>query len=75
LFIRHESFRSDAGRLVAVIEGVLAVASGTVGQSPPAAEAEVPMVLRDDRTGSNAPSETARKEAVSYFIRVDGRVA
>jgi hypothetical protein len=65
LFVRHESFRSDAGRLVAVIERVLAVASGTVDQSPPATEAEVPTVLRDDRTGSNSPSETARKEAVS----------
>jgi hypothetical protein len=65
LFIRHESFRSDAGRLVTAIEGVLAVTSGAVEQSPPAAKAEAPTVLRDDRTGSNAPSETARKEAVN----------
>ena len=65
LFIRHESFRSDAGRLVTAIEGVLAVASGTVDQSPPAAKAEASAVLRDERTSSNAPSETARKEAVN----------
>ena len=65
LFIRHESFRFDAGRLVAAIEGVLDVTSGAVDQSPPAAKAEAPAVLRDDRTGSNAPSETARKEAVT----------
>ncbi len=65
LFIRHESFRSDAGRLVTVIERALDVTSGTVGQSPPAAKAEAPGVLRDDQTGSNAPSETARKEAVN----------
>ena len=56
LFIRHESFRFDAGRLVAAIEGVLDVTSGAVDQSPPAAKAEAPAVLRDDRTGSNAPA-------------------
>ena len=65
LFIRHESFRFDAGRLVAAIEGVLDVTSGAVDQSPPAAKAEAPADLRDDRTGSNAPSEKARKEAVT----------
>ena len=65
LFIRHESFRFDAGRLFAAIEGVLDVTSGAVDQSPPAAKAEAPAVLRDDRTGSNAPGETARKEAVT----------
>jgi hypothetical protein len=65
LFIRHESFRFDARRLVAAIEGVLDVTSGAVDQSPPAAKAEAPAVQRDDRTGSNAPSETARKEAVT----------
>ena len=65
LFIRHESFRSDAGRLVTAIERVLADTTGTVGQSPPAAKAEAPAVLRDDPTDSNAPSETARKEAVN----------
>jgi Tol biopolymer transport system component len=31
LFIRHESFRTDAGRLVTAIEGVLAAASSTAG--------------------------------------------
>jgi TIR domain len=36
LFIRHESFRSDAGRLVTAIERVLAGASGTEGDQPPA---------------------------------------
>jgi TIR domain len=65
LFIRHESFRSDAGRLVTAIERVLAVTSGIVDQSSPAGKAEAPTVLRDDRTGSNASSETARKEAVN----------
>jgi TIR domain len=65
LFIRHESFRFDAGRLVTAIEGVLAVTSGTVDQSPSAAKAEAPAVLRDDRTGSNTASKTARKEAVN----------
>jgi TIR domain len=65
LFIRHESFRFDAGRLVTAIEGVLAVTSGTVDQSPSAAKAEAAAVLRDDRTGSNTASKTARKEAVN----------
>jgi hypothetical protein len=65
LFIRHESFRFDAGRLVEAIERVLAATSGTVEQSPPTAKAEAPTVPRDDRSGSNAPGETARKEAVS----------
>jgi TIR domain len=64
LFIRHESFRSDAGRLITAIERVLTETSGTVDQSPPAAKAEAPTVLRDDRTGSNALTEAARKEAV-----------
>ena len=40
LFIRHESFRSDAGRLVTAIERVLTGTTGTVDQSPPAAKAE-----------------------------------
>ncbi len=44
---------------------MLAATSGTVDQSSPAAKAEAPTVLRDDRTGSNAPSETARKETVN----------
>ena len=65
LFIRHESSRSDAGRLVTAIERVLADTTGTVDQSPSAAKAEAPAVLRDDPTDSNAPSETARKEAVN----------
>lgn len=64
LFIRHENFRSDAGRLVTAIEPVLAATSGTVDQSSPAAKADVPPVLRGDRTGSYAPSETAREETV-----------
>jgi hypothetical protein len=65
LFIRYESFRSDAGRLVEAIERVLATTSGTVDQSPPKAKGEAPTVLRDDRSDSNAPSETALKEGVS----------
>lgn len=65
LFIRYESFRSDAGRLVTAIERVLAATSGAVDQSPPTAKAEAPTVPRDDRSGSNAPSETAGKDAVN----------
>jgi hypothetical protein len=63
--IRHESFRSDVGRLVTAIERVLATTSGTADHSPPAAKAEAHVVLRDDRTGSNAAGEAARKEAVN----------
>ena len=65
LFIRYDSFRSDAGRLVTAIERVLAATSGAVDQSPPTAKAEAPTVPRDDRSGSNAPSETAGKDAVN----------
>ena len=65
LFIRYDSFRSDAGRLVTAIERVLAATSGAVDQSPPRAKAEAPTVPRDDRSGSNAPSETAGKDQLT----------
>jgi TIR domain len=63
LHIWHESFRSDADRLVTAIERVLAATSGTVDQSQPTAQAEVATVARDDRSGSNKPSETAGEDA------------
>jgi hypothetical protein len=57
LFIRHESFRSDAGRLVTAIERVLAATSGTVDQSSPAAEVtELP--------GDEKPTRIEREIAV-----------
>jgi TIR domain len=62
LHIWHESFRSDAGRLITAIERVLAATSGTVDQSLPTAKAEAPTVLPDDRSGSNAPTETEATE-------------
>ncbi len=54
LFIRHESFRSDAGRLVTAIERVLAAVPGTAAV-PNASDAH------GVQSAGNAPAEVAQK--------------
>jgi hypothetical protein len=44
LFIRHESFRSDAGRLVVAIERVLAPAPGTAAVTGPSSKQDEPVL-------------------------------
>jgi TIR domain len=65
LLIRHESFRSDAGRLVTAIEGVLARTSSIADQSPPTAKTEAPAVPRDHLSDSDAPRATVRTGVVN----------
>ena len=65
LFIRHESFRSDAGRLVTAIERVLTGTTGTVDQSPPAAKAEaVNMAEVTELSEDEQPTRIEREIAV-----------
>jgi len=68
LELSYGRYDYDAGRLIDLIHRVLAATSGAVDQSPPTAKAEAPTVLRGDRSGSNAPSETARKDAVNTEV-------
>lgn len=63
--IRHESFRSDALRLLTAIERVLAMTPSAVDQSAPTAKAQAPTVPRDHRSDSNAHSPTAQTGAVN----------
>ena len=65
LFIRHESFRYDAGRLVTTIERVLATSpsTGIVPQSPPTTDAAALIVpdAHNVRPDGNALGEAVQK--------------
>src|SRR6266496_1444414 len=65
LFIRHESFRYDAGRLVTTIERVLATSpsTGIVPQSPPTTHAAALIVpdAHNVRPDGNALGEAVQK--------------
>jgi hypothetical protein len=81
LVIRHESFRSDAGRLVTAIEHVLGVAPGTVtvlrAQGARGARAEQPYLqerinaLRAVRAELNKFEEALRNSAFNRIARID----